>query len=335
MGDQLSNQIVAVDEEHYGLMDAADPDNPASDSLVMVVYNVQDEAYYDCAVTTYTAGYFAPDYIDSSGMNVIVVDALDWANRVGPDDSPWRDDDPANDRATLYEGVIAHELEHLLHNYSDPGELSWVDEGLADFAIFLNGYDVGGSHLTYHQVYYADTSLTRWGGRPGELRRRVHLLPVPLGAGGRQRRRHLHAGPAVRRRRRRSADQAASSRTRPTAWTESRRRSTSSTRQTRVPTLRDARTLYQDWAVAVYLDDEELQTSGTSRRSTSATQLHDLDDRHRRRPVLGRPGQQPGRSARRQVGSPQERPVPDRSPVRHPGRAVPQPRSERDGLVGR
>lgn len=164
MGDQLANQIVAVDEEHFGEMDAADPAQPASDSLVMVVYNVQDANYYDCAETTYTAGYFAPDYIESSGMNVIVIDAFDWANRVGPDDSEWRDDDPANDQATLYEGVVAHELEHLLHNYSDPGELSWVDEGLADFAVFLNGYDVGGSHLTYQQVFYADTSLTRWGG---------------------------------------------------------------------------------------------------------------------------------------------------------------------------
>ncbi|HEU4808251.1 MAG TPA: hypothetical protein VFT01_08315, partial [Homoserinimonas sp.] len=37
MGDQLANQIVAVDEEHFGPMDAADPDQPASDSLVMVV----------------------------------------------------------------------------------------------------------------------------------------------------------------------------------------------------------------------------------------------------------------------------------------------------------
>jgi hypothetical protein len=164
LGDQLANQVVAVDEEHFGPMDAADPSEPASDSLVMVVYNVQDANYYDCEETTYTAGYFAPDYIDSAGMNVIVVDAYDWANRVGPDDSEWRDDDPSNDQATLYEGVVAHELEHLLHNYSDPGELSWVDEGLADFAIFLNGYDVGGSHLTYQQVFYADTSLTRWGG---------------------------------------------------------------------------------------------------------------------------------------------------------------------------
>ena len=164
MGGQLANQIVAVDEEHFGPMDAADPDDPASDSLVMLVYNVQDESYYQDCADTYTAGYFAPDFIDSAGMNVIVIDAFDWANRVGPDTSDWRDDDPANDQATLYEGVIAHELEHLLHNYSDPGELSWVDEGLADFAAFLNGYDAAGSHLTYHQVFYADTSLTRWAG---------------------------------------------------------------------------------------------------------------------------------------------------------------------------
>ncbi len=154
LGDELSNHIVPVDEEHYGPIGLADPQDENSDALVMLVYNVQDESYYDCSVTTYTAGYFAPEYIDEAGMNVIVVDAFDWANRIG--------DDAA--RPNLYEGVIAHELEHLLMNYSDPGEVSWVDEGLADMAIFLNGYDIGGSHLTYHQVFHRETSLTRWGG---------------------------------------------------------------------------------------------------------------------------------------------------------------------------
>jgi hypothetical protein len=120
----------------------------------MLVYNVQDESYYDCSVETYTAGYFAPEYINEAGMNVLVVDAFDWANRIGDD----------AEQPNLYEGVIAHELEHLLMNYSDAGEPSWVDEGLADMAIFLNGYDIGGSHLTYHQVFHRETSLTRWGG---------------------------------------------------------------------------------------------------------------------------------------------------------------------------
>ena len=155
LGDELASHIVAVDEAHYGDVGmAVGEDGTSSDDLVMLVYNVQDESYYDCSVTTYTAGYFAPEYINDAGMNVIVVDAFDWANRIGDD----------AEVPNLYEGVIAHELEHLLMNYSDPGEPSWVDEGLADMAIFLNGYDIGGSHLTYHQVFHRETSLTRWGG---------------------------------------------------------------------------------------------------------------------------------------------------------------------------
>lgn len=155
LGDELANHIVAVDEAHFGdIGTAVGEDGTSSDALVMLVYNVQDASYYDCSVTTYTAGYFAPEYINDAGMNVIVVDAYDWANRIGDDATA----------PNLYEGVIAHELEHLLMNYSDPGEPSWVDEGLADLAIFLNGYSIGGSHLTFHQVFHRETSLTRWGG---------------------------------------------------------------------------------------------------------------------------------------------------------------------------
>ena len=68
-------------------MDAADPADPSSDSLVTLVYNVQDDNYYDCDEDSYTAGYFAPDFATSIGMNVIMLDAFDWANRVGEDPS--------------------------------------------------------------------------------------------------------------------------------------------------------------------------------------------------------------------------------------------------------
>jgi hypothetical protein len=165
LGAELEGQILEVDETHFGELGEA---ASGSDALVTLVYNVQDEMYYDCAETSYTAGYFAPEYLaaDSLGMNVMVIDAFDWANRVGSDPSTatWSDGNPDNDRPELYEGVIAHELEHMLMNYSDSGELSWVDEGLADTAAFLNGYDMTGSHLTYQQVFHRETSLTRWGG---------------------------------------------------------------------------------------------------------------------------------------------------------------------------
>ena len=149
-------------------MDAADPADPNSDSLVTLVYNVQDENYYDCSVDTYTAGYFAPDFACRQPRHERHHPRrvrLGQPRRRDPGDPVWTDDgDTANDSPELYEGVIAHELEHLLMNYSDPGELSWVDEGLADIAAFLNGYDMTGSHLTYQQVFHRETSLTRWGG---------------------------------------------------------------------------------------------------------------------------------------------------------------------------
>ncbi|MFE5293175.1 hypothetical protein ACFQ8T_13450 [Isoptericola sp. NPDC056618] len=255
LGDELSNQIVAVDEEHYGEMDAADPAQPATDSLVMVVYNVQDELYYDCEQTSYTAGYFAPDFIDSVGMNAIVIDAFDWQNRLGGADAPWNDDDPDNDQPELYEGVVAHELEHLLHHYSDPGELSWVDEGLADFAVFLNGYDVGGSHLTYHQVFYAETSLTRWAGglenygaaytffqylweRAGGNGDGTYTPDLTYdGAGGDLLIQQIFANQADGM----DGVQAALDEFNAATGAD----------------LPDVATLYQDWAVAVYLDDED------------------------------------------------------------------------------
>jgi hypothetical protein len=154
LGGELKDRIVQVDTSHYGPIGDANHDGTTPDPLVVLAYDIIDDAYYNCAATQYTAGYFAPDFIDQYGMNVIVVDTSDWANSVG---NP-------NSTDLTYEGVIAHELQHLLHNYSDPGELSWVDEGLADFAIFLNGYPTGGSHATYHQVFHRETSLTRWGG---------------------------------------------------------------------------------------------------------------------------------------------------------------------------
>ena len=184
LGDELTDQIVAVDEAHYGEIGEAVPGDPDTAALVVLAYNVQDESYYDCAVTTYTAGYFAPELIDEAGMNVVVIDSFDWANRVG---------DPSTGnpvgRSFLYEGVIAHELEHLLMNYSDAGELSWVDEGLADLAGFLNGYRAFRLplHLPPGLPPRDVADALGWWAR--ELRRVVLVLPVPVGTGRRQRRR--------------------------------------------------------------------------------------------------------------------------------------------------
>jgi hypothetical protein len=155
LGDELASHVVAVDEEHFGPIGDANGAEAGGDALVTLVYNVFDDAYYDCAQDSYTAGYYAPAFKDTYGMNVIVIDSNDFEGMTG---SPKTATDLTN------EGVIAHELQHLVHDYSDANEVSWVNEGLADFAMFLNGYPTGGSHITYNQVFHRETSLTRWAG---------------------------------------------------------------------------------------------------------------------------------------------------------------------------
>jgi hypothetical protein len=155
LGDELANHVVAIDEAHFGDIGDANGAEPGGEALIALFYNVIDDAYYDCDEVSYTAGYYAPAFAQDYGLNVIVLDTNDFEEMTG---SPETATDLTN------EGVIAHELQHLVHDYSDANEISWVNEGLADFAMFLNGYPTGGSHITYHQVFHRETSLTRWGG---------------------------------------------------------------------------------------------------------------------------------------------------------------------------
>jgi hypothetical protein len=47
--------------------------------------------------------------------------------------------------------VFAHEWQHLLQQYQDPQEVTWINEGLSDFAIGLVGY--GDTRRNVHQTH--------------------------------------------------------------------------------------------------------------------------------------------------------------------------------------
>ena len=79
----------------------------------------------------------------------MTIDAFDWLHRTGanpPDDqrrpgvrrvrrSQQDQSRPYGaPRPHLYEGTFAHEYQHLLEYYESPGEASWVNEGLSDYA---------------------------------------------------------------------------------------------------------------------------------------------------------------------------------------------------------
>lgn len=119
-----------------------------------LIFNIRDEAYYNPGATSYIAGYFSASESAENNKNIMHIDTYDWANRTGP----------GADRPYLYEGVFAHEFEHLIHFDIDPDEPSWVDEGLADMAGFFCGYGHSSGHIANYMVYHPMVSLTFWGG---------------------------------------------------------------------------------------------------------------------------------------------------------------------------
>ncbi len=59
--------------------------------------------------------------------------------------------------------TIAHEFQHMIHWYHDPNEDSWINEGISDYAEFINGYGNPESHVQAFSKNPGD-SLTTWDG---------------------------------------------------------------------------------------------------------------------------------------------------------------------------
>lgn len=57
-------------------------------------------------------------------------------------------------------GVLAHEFQHMIHWYNDLNETTWMNEGSSVLAAFLNGYDHGGSDISY--IVNTDLQLNDW-----------------------------------------------------------------------------------------------------------------------------------------------------------------------------
>jgi immune inhibitor A len=59
-----------------------------------------------------------------------------------------------------FDGILAHEFQHMIHWAMDRDENTWVSEGLSELAGQINNYDVGGSDWLYTRE--PDTQLTDW-----------------------------------------------------------------------------------------------------------------------------------------------------------------------------
>jgi len=170
--------------------------NPAGPggNTVVLVDNVRDDNFHDLNNVngfSYIAGFFSSGLNDFFDRNIMTIDAFDWLHRTGA--NPPNEPVPGNNctsapaRPFLYEGVFAHEYQHLLESYVDPDEVNWINEGLSDWAQTLTGYvtpnkpitDVGfDSHIQCFLGWLGvptpanpnprpasgpENSLTRWG----------------------------------------------------------------------------------------------------------------------------------------------------------------------------
>ena len=173
--DEFDNNIYPTDTDFFGMPDAHDGTNSLfvdwgvvppgyydGDKVAILIDNVGDDNYYDPSYPFYIAGFYSPDYEAYFDRNVFTIDAFDWANRIGPDDSPWRGPDPDRWRPYLYEGVFAHEFQHLIHDDNDQDEETWLNEGMSMFAEWLCGYAVGEDQFEFF-IDHAENSLVWWG----------------------------------------------------------------------------------------------------------------------------------------------------------------------------
>jgi hypothetical protein len=117
----------------------------------VLVANVRDDNYYDPTYPLYIAGFYSSSLEAYFDRNTMTIDAYDWADRIGPDSS----------HPYLYEGVFAHEYQHLLHADYDSDEESWINEGLSDLAEYLVGYGEPASHVQA-AADMPENSLTVW-----------------------------------------------------------------------------------------------------------------------------------------------------------------------------
>ncbi len=62
--------------------------------------------------------------------------------------------------SAFYNGVLAHEFQHMIHWYNDRNEETWLNEGASELAAFRNGYHGGGFETAF--LSQSDTQLNTW-----------------------------------------------------------------------------------------------------------------------------------------------------------------------------
>ncbi|MHA1900734.1 MAG: hypothetical protein ACTSW5_07560 [Promethearchaeota archaeon] len=159
---EFEGNIYPTDTQYFGTPDFHDGSKPSlggtdwkekTGRSVILVSNIRDEAYYDPTYPYYIAGFYSPTFENFFDRNIISIDSHNWEDRVG-------------DPRYLYEAVIAHEYQHLIHDDYNPADDTFMNEGCSMYAEPLCGYPLAWGDMDSF-LATPDNSLIDWGDQGG------------------------------------------------------------------------------------------------------------------------------------------------------------------------
>ena len=146
-----SRGIYQIEVDAFG--PPPDIDNDAR--IVLLLLDIRDN--FQPPTGSFVAGYF-------TSVNQQVGNIRDprWgvAFQSNETEMVYIDVNPLDVTTNTAMGILAHEFQHLIHFAYDPAEETWVNEGAADFAMFLCGY-APTSHITQFEAE-PSVSLVEW-----------------------------------------------------------------------------------------------------------------------------------------------------------------------------
>jgi len=160
---EFESNIYPIDVEYFGTPDFHDGSVPQIEDVtssyyeengrnVILLSNIRDEMFYDDKYPYYIVGYYWGYLERQHDRNIVTIDVHDWENRVGDEAS----------HKNLYEAVLAHEYQHLIHDDYNPYDDLFMNEGCSMYAEPLCGYPIDWSSINSF-LFTPDNSLTEWG----------------------------------------------------------------------------------------------------------------------------------------------------------------------------
>ena len=154
----LNRGIYEIETELFG----APPDIDGDKRIYLLLLNIRDD---ETRGSSFVAGFFSPI---NQHRGVLRHPEIGIPVRSNELDMLYLDTDPQNAGSEKAFGVLAHEFQHLIHWRRDPNETIWINEGCAEYATFVCGYQVG-NHVSSFQRN-PHVSLVNWSqGRQSEV----------------------------------------------------------------------------------------------------------------------------------------------------------------------